>query len=165
MRQPTAEHKRSPVRRALLRSFFAVLFLLTPLPALGQQGAPLFLLHTRDGALEPAPLQKIREDWSIRLGEVQSKEIPGNAVVSLRRFGLVLPAPVSGPQVMFSNGDRVRGHIARLDTDRLYFSPTLDENKSGAPELALPLSSLLEVWFISPRESAPVAEAFRRLQN
>jgi hypothetical protein len=143
----------------------AILLWFTSRAAADQPNTPLFILHTCDGAMSPMPLQEIRDDWSIVVGQQQPKEISGRVVVSLRRSGLPLPGHVSGPRLVFTNGDELGGHVAKLGADRLRFSPTLDESDNVGPELVVPLSVVSQIWLAFPNESLAVTDALRRLRS
>jgi hypothetical protein len=115
--------------------------------------------------MEPAPVQRIRDDWSITVGQHQPQEISGSSVVSLRRSGLPLPGHVSGPRVVFTNGDEIGGRIAQLGADRLWFSPKLEGVDNVEHEMLVPLSVVSQVWLVSPKESLPVSDAIRRVKS
>src|SRR5262245_54118553 len=55
------------------------------------KSAPRFIVHTIDGPLTSAPLERLGEDWSIGLGGAVPRSLAGNEWVSLRRDGLLLP--------------------------------------------------------------------------
>jgi hypothetical protein len=124
---------------------------------------PLFILHTANGALEPAPLERIGEDWSISLGGINPKEIPVTDVISLRRTAVRLPGPPRKEQVLSASGDRVAGKVLQLGQDRLRLAASFDEKLKATQEVSLPLASLSAIWLMAPDESPEAVELFRRI--
>lgn len=68
---------------------------------------PLFSAATADGALPPAPIEKISADWSIGLGSAKPRELSGMHWAALRRQGAALPPFPSSGCVVLTSGDRI----------------------------------------------------------
>jgi hypothetical protein len=126
--------------------------------------SPLFILHTANGALDPAPLDGVEEDWSISLGGTNPKQISGSEVISLRRAAARLSGSPLKEQVLSVNGDRLAGKVLQLGRDRLRLAADIDEKSRTTQEITLPLASLSVLWLVAPGETAPAQEALRRIE-
>src|SRR5436309_1756592 len=92
----------------MLRSLPSLLLLaLAPCIAQGQETPPTFVVHTADGLLPPAPLVKLTEGWSLRVGGEAPRVVDGADLVALRRHGGLPPAFPIKNVVVLSNGDRL----------------------------------------------------------
>jgi hypothetical protein len=102
-----------------------------------QPAPPSFIVHTPAGALSPAALEKLDEDWSIRLGGPTPRILAEGEWLSLRRTGSRLPPYPTKNCLLLTDGTHmVLGPESpyRLDDERLFFHPV------HGPEIAVPLA-------------------------
>jgi hypothetical protein len=130
-----------------------------------QNEAPLFCLHTVNGAGTPAPLRDIREDWSISLGAANPTRVKGADVVSLRRSPLLLPASPRGEFVQLVNGDQIPGTPLSLAGQRLRFRAPFQAQGDTHRDLELPLPVVSVVWLAALDETDRTEAVRRRLNN
>jgi len=123
------------------------------------QPAPVFVVHSVDSAPVQAPLKQRDAQWAVVLGNAAGTRVAGADFLSLRRADAVLPAPPSGAQVIFANGDCLPGTAIRLADERLVFEPPLAQPS----EVNLPLSALSVLWCADPAFLDQPDRARRRL--
>jgi hypothetical protein len=112
-----------------------------------EQAAPVFVLQTTAGTPVTGPLRQLGDDWSVRVGDVATD---GQDVVALRRADLPLPPYPQQEQLLFSNGDRLPGHVIGLDGEKVRARlPGIGAGK----DVLLPLSALSVVWFQAPDDA------------
>src|SRR5215470_12716841 len=85
-----------------------------------QSAPPDFVLTMTDGTQAVGSVEKIANDWSVRLISAKPISKTGLEAVSLRRDKTQLPGPPQGEQVILVNGDRIPGKIQELTNDRLH---------------------------------------------
>jgi len=128
--------------------------------------APRFQLSTAAGPTHSGTLDKLTEDWSLRLLDREAPiSVKGADVVSLRREGGRLPRHPTGRHLVFANGDRVSLHppsMLLLARDRLYFRPS-SILKTPLQELSPPVATVALIWFSAPDDTEDPALLLRRL--
>ena len=111
---------------------------------------PVFVVHTAAGNPVKGTLKQIDDTWSVLL-EGAAPKVGGADLISLRRLDRLLPAPPADAQVLFINGDRLRGKVGELKGDRLSFTMQIGQPQERINiELKLPLSALAVLWFDNP---------------
>jgi hypothetical protein len=107
--------------------------------AFGQEAAPLYVIHAKDGPLPGAALHRLQPNWALeRAGG--GEMLKGMDWISLQQQGHVRPAPPTNEMIVLGNGDRVRfkpGQPVRLEDGRLYFTPTGPLRPATGKELSL----------------------------
>jgi hypothetical protein len=137
-------------------------------PAVPAEEPPFldFVLHTADGPRAPAPLSKVGEDWSVRLGGQKPALVPGADVVALRRHGLPLPAFPTGEQLVLAGGDRLPldpGGDLRLADDVLTVTPLPPVRAAGGGGLRVPVARAAVLWLAAPSGTARPGALLRKL--
>src|SRR5437588_188196 len=124
---------------ARLSPLACLLFLASSaLPALASP-RPAFIVHTTQGPLPPAALDKLAADWSIELAGKPPRRLLGKQWVSLRQQGVALPPFPSASCAVLTSGERLvlqPGAPFRLEGSRLFLG--LDKG----PEISFPLPFL-----------------------
>ena len=115
---------------------------------------PKFTAHTAGTQQEAGAIKRVDKDWSITLASPSAEvAVPGSDLISLRRVGATLPPFPAGPHVVFVNGDRLAGAVAKIEKGEVHFKAAIGgEGAGGAQELTIPLSALAVIWFRSPPE-------------
>lgn len=121
---------------------------------------PVFVVSSATRTPLKGRLQAIETNWSIRLDDGKAQLIAGKDLISLRRDQERLPAPPTGPQVIFANGDRLPGKALRLADERLLVATPL-----AAVDVALPVSALSVVWVADPLDVERPDQLRRRLAS
>jgi hypothetical protein len=106
----------------------------------------VFTVSLADGTTLTGPFEALAEDWSVRLGGVGPRKVPGDAVLALRRAREARPPFPGGEQVILSNGDRIPGKVLKLIGDRLHLGSDVGKNRV----LILPLTALSVIWVAAP---------------
>ncbi len=131
-----------------------------------QLPSPRFDIATAAGQVHTGAVEHLGEDWSVRVRTAAGPvAVKGDEVVRVRRHGVLLPAHAIGPQVVFTNGDRVPLHPEaglRLVRERLQFRPALPLSASEG-RFAPPAASVALVWFAPPAGTEEPSLFLRRL--
>lgn len=115
-----------------------------------EPSAPPFDVYTAEGVLASAPLEQLREDWSVSLSGTKAVQVMGNDLVSLRQAGTPLPSAPRGERVVLSNGDQLPGTPLELRGERIRFKAQVGtDRESTVLELTLPLSAISLFWFVT----------------
>jgi hypothetical protein len=122
-----------------------------------------FIVHTTKGAFQPAPLEEIKEDWSISVGGMGSQHVPAGDALSLHQVGIRVPGSPATEHVVSPFGDQLVGNITQLQHDRLKLAAEFDHRNRTSQEINVPLSLLSLLWLVAPSEAAPAGEAVRRV--
>jgi hypothetical protein len=143
------------------RAWIAVLATLTLAVGrlLAEAPAGEMVLHRADGGPITGLLLGLSLDWSVEVGGPSSGRVKGGDLISLRRADLPLPPPSTGPQVIFTNGDRLPGQVLDLAQERLGLRTLIAEKQ----ELRIPLTALALVWLSDPANVDDPALLRRRL--
>src|SRR5262249_4996485 len=112
---------RAPRTQRIAKRTVLVLFaILWVLGALARNtSAADFAAQTADGTRVAAPLLRLAEDGSLRLGSENPVEVRGPELLDLRRTGAPLPPPPDGPQLILVNGDRIPAEFLAFADDRV----------------------------------------------
>jgi hypothetical protein len=120
-------------------------------------GPPVFVVHSASGNPIKGSLKQIDEKWTAIVGDARAR-VEGGELISLRRADVPLPASPPGPQVIFTNGDRLPGTVGKLTGTRLAFTSSV-----AGDELALPLTALSVLWLDNPADATYPERLRRRL--
>jgi hypothetical protein len=109
-----------------------------------------FALRTASGKVFKGRLQKIDDDWTVRLRSAKAKSVPGTEIISLRRLGVALPRYPRGEQVILANGGRLPGTLEKVADDRVHLRPGFPLRTEKEGPLRLPLSAVAVLWQAAP---------------
>jgi hypothetical protein len=153
----------------------ALVSVLTPFEDSGRAtegpGRPTFVVHTAEGANIAGTLEKLAEDWSLRLVGERPILVSGRDVVSLRRTSVPLPDYPETNVVILSHGDRLPVDPAvsvMLDEGRLRFQLLLtspQRQAKGVEEIKVPLAYVALLWFKAPATSPQPDVLMNKLLN
>ncbi len=111
--------------------------------------APIFTVHTVDGKDFTGRLAKIGPDWNITLDTGVAQ---GNAVLSVRQIGRLLPARPMGAQLILAGGDCFPVDKPILIGERVHFH---NPHLANGEDASAPLSSVQVVWFAGTTTESP----------
>src|SRR3989442_1737438 len=100
-KERTREKEKRESHPAVLLSFLFSLSLFSQ-----EADELIFVVHTVDGTITGS-LEKLAEDFSLRLGGAKPALVAGTDLVGLRRQGLPLASYPARDLVLLSNGDRL----------------------------------------------------------
>jgi hypothetical protein len=135
--------------------FPVLLLLVASAPGVRAEDPPRFILERADGAPVAGTLERVSDDWSIRLGGTTPSETRGANLIALRRERLRLPPRPIGPALVFANGDQVPVKSMVLAGERV--RATLGDGQ----EIDVPVATLCGFW-LAPAETEEAAERLRR---
>src|SRR5262245_59234838 len=135
----------TPTASRLAVTFLAAV-LLAGAAAWSAPEPPVFRLALADGTTAAGPFDELGDSWSVRLDGSPPRQVAGADVLTLRRAGAPRPPFPAGEQVVFTNGDRLPGHLLELAGERLRLRAHLGKEQ----ELSVPLTSLTVIWWAAP---------------
>jgi hypothetical protein len=136
---------------------FVCLIIATAAPA-AEDASVLFEARTAEGKLPAGTLLKMDEKWAIGLGGAHPATVEDGELLVLRRTNRELPDRPAGMQVVFTNGDCVGVHEAKLEGERV-LCRLGDKNRT---EFKATLSTLSLIWLAPPSEPAERDKLRRR---
>jgi hypothetical protein len=121
---------------------------------------PSFVANTTDGALPPAPLDALADDWSVQLGGKVARALSGKEWIALRQQGVSLPAFPKRNFALLTSGDRFlleAGAAFRLEEERVIL------RAAPAAEISVPLAYLSHICWNVPHGTDDAALFLARL--